>query len=124
LQKKHKSVGGLYFDFTKSLLPATTPMKIIITFIEILYWLNIFIVPIIFIGGASFVLYYNYPATWSLMLMISLTTASVIIGIRWAEKIRKTIGCSAFVNRRFSSPDLDSTNDRQKEDPNSKSDLV
>ncbi|MBS1690490.1 MAG: hypothetical protein JSS96_17290 [Bacteroidetes bacterium] len=87
-------------------------MKVIRLFIESLYWLNIFIVPVIFIGGSSFLLYYNYPAIWSLIIFLFLGALSIILGIYWAEKIRKTIGCSVFVNRIFWSPDA---NDKEDE---------
>jgi len=88
-------------------------MKIVQSLIESLYWMNIFIVPVVFIGGTGFLLYHQYPATWGFIIFLLLGISSIILGIYWAEKTRKTIGCSVFVNRIFSSPDVNGKDENQ-----------
>lgn len=88
-------------------------MKIVQSLIESLYWMNIFIVPVVFIGGTGFLLYHQYPATWGFIIFLLLGISSIILGIYWAEKTRKTTGCSVFVNRIFSSPDVNGKEENQ-----------
>ena len=73
--------------------------------------MNIFIVPVVFIGGGGFLLYHNYPNAWGLILFLLLGILSIILGIYWAEKIRKTIGCSVFISRIFGSQNVNGNED-------------
>jgi hypothetical protein len=81
-------------------------MKVVKFLVEGLYWLNIVFVPIFLLGGVGYLLYHYYATTLTLAACILLLVTGITLGIYWAEKVRKTIGCSVFVNRIFSSRDI------------------
>jgi len=82
-------------------------MKFLKIFIESLYWLNIFIVPVGVLGCIGFVIHHHYSVTWSLVLFVFLIIAGTGLGVYWAEWARRTMGCSVFVNSIFWSRDID-----------------
>jgi hypothetical protein len=71
--------------------------------VETLCWLNIFIVIPLILDLGTFVLYHNMPSRWTYVLFISSSVLGLVLGILWAEKVRKTIGCSVFMSSIFSS---------------------
>lgn len=82
-------------------------MKFVKFITEALFWLNIFIVPVLVSLISGYALYYFAATQWALACSVILVIAGVVSGILWAERVRKTVGCSVYVNRIFSSPDLD-----------------
>lgn len=78
-------------------------MKVLAFFVECIYWFGIFLSPAGIVGGAGVLVYYNYPTTWGLILMIALGVIGVTLGIVLAEYARRTVGCSVFWSR-ISSP--------------------
>ena len=82
-------------------------MKAVEFIVEALSWLNIFIVPAAFLSGAGFLVYHHYTTTLGLVLFIILAMTGITLGLFWAERVRKTIGCSTFMSRIFSSGDVE-----------------
>jgi len=82
-------------------------MKAVEFIVEALSWLNIFIVPAAFLSGAGFLVYHHYATISGLVFFIMLAMAGIALGLFWAERVRKTIGCSTFMSRIFYSGDVD-----------------
>ncbi|MBS1585295.1 MAG: hypothetical protein JSS82_07065 [Bacteroidetes bacterium] len=82
-------------------------MKAITFIVECLYWLNIFIVPTCLLTLLGYAGYYYIGEFPGMVCLVAFAITGIISGILWAERVRKTVGCSNYVNRIFSSPDLD-----------------
>jgi hypothetical protein len=82
-------------------------MKVLKFIIEGVYWLNIFIVPVALLAIPGFIIHHLYNNRFTLLLFLCSCLSGCVLGFLWAEKTRKTIGCSTFVNRIFSSEDVD-----------------
>ena len=67
-----------------------------------IYWLWIFIVPILIFGGIGFFLYLKSPE--NLPFAIILTVIAVVLGFLWAERVRKKEGLTDFFGRISSHP--------------------
>ncbi len=80
-------------------------MKLIIFFINAIYWLGIFIVPAGIIIFISSWLHLAGYINFIFAILISLT--GIIIGIILAEYIRKHYGLNNFYSRTSSSSDID-----------------
>jgi hypothetical protein len=80
-------------------------MKLFLFFINSIYWLWAFAVPVIVSGLPAWYLYEkahkNLP--WSVLLLI----AGVVAGVITAEAIRRKYGLVNFFSRLSATPDLD-----------------
>ena len=74
-------------------------MKFLESLIELFYWILIFVSPTLIFGFIGFVVYYNYHGNLGFMLFIGLSILGVGLGIYFAEKIRKSVGCAIFMTR-------------------------
>lgn len=74
-------------------------MKIIEWLIELFYWCIIFLCPTVILGFAGFLIYYNHKDNLGVFSFAALSVAGIAAGIYFAEKIRRTIGCSMFITR-------------------------
>lgn len=79
-------------------------MKIFMFFINAIYWLWLFIVPIIITGIPAFLLYEksvdNLP--WCIALLLT----GFVAGIYFAERERKTNGFTRFFSNLSETPDI------------------
>lgn len=74
-----------------------------------IYWLWLFIVPIILLGGAGLILYMQSEEY--LPFSIILGIAGAVLGFLWAEKIRNKVGLSEFFGRLLSFPEMTQKDD-------------
>lgn len=87
-----------------------TAMKFIIFLVHGIYWLWLFIVPVLILGGGGAIIYLQSEDY--LIYSITLTIAGVLLGFLLAERIRKKVGLPAFFGRLLSMPEM-----TQKDDP-------
>ena len=92
--------------------------KLRVGFIELICWIQIFLSPSVIIGFIGFACYKNVAGNSGVLLFVVLLAAGIGIGIYFAEKTRRTVGCSTLMFRMFASPDLN--NLKQSEDEDSK----
>ena len=74
------------------------------TLIEIAYWIAIFFSPVLLfsvIAGIIFISNEN-----NLWISIIFLSVGIILGIVWAERVRKKYGCSRYMGRILSTPDI------------------
>ena len=81
-------------------------MKLLKFIVEAIFWIQIFLCPAGIIGFIGFVIYKNYPQVWGIVVFVGLLFG-IALGIYFAERIRRTTGCSTFMARLFASPELD-----------------
>ena len=74
-------------------------MKFLETLVELVYWFLIFLSPTLILGFAGFVVYYNYKGDLGFIAFIGLSASGIILGVYFAERIRKTVGCAMFMTR-------------------------
>ena len=80
-------------------------MKKILSFIvELVFWLQIFITPVA-IGGvvALFIYVRNERLLWLSMIIAAI---AVVIGIVYAERVRRKHGTSRYVSKILATPDI------------------
>jgi len=65
--------------------------------VEIISWIAIFLSPVLGFGVAGAAIYFSNPNHWILAMIVA--SAGVIIGVVWAENVRKKIGCSNFLGK-------------------------
>lgn len=87
-------------------------------FIEGIFWLQIFLCPMLVGGIIAFLIYNSNPAL--LVLSIFFLALGFILGIVIAERIRRKHGCSRYLSRIISTPDIwpvdDEPTDKSKQD--------
>ena len=83
-------------------------MKVFMFFINVLYWLSIFLVPFGIFGFLALWLYSESQN--NLILSIIITIGGIILGIILAELIRRKYGLDNFFGRRIATPDVDGSN--------------
>jgi hypothetical protein len=70
-------------------------------------WIQIAISPIL-IGLIAGIVFYSYLSKpFGLVLGIAITTFGLLLGIRWAEKVRKKNGAVEFMSRVNATAELD-----------------
>ena len=74
-------------------------MKFLENLIELFCWCWIFLCPTLISGFIGFVIYYNYKGNIGIISFIGLSVVGVALGIYFAEKIRKSVGCTMFLTR-------------------------
>ena len=82
-------------------------------FINAIYWLWIVFVPTGILGLLGFWLY-NKPIE-NLPYSILLTLVGFVLGVLWAERIRKKEDLSFYFSRIMATPDLDEKKDNEKD---------
>jgi hypothetical protein len=82
--------------------------------IEFIYWVAIFISPLLFFGFVSFIIYQYYPAMKLLSLIICIL--GILSGVFIAERIRRKYGCSKYMSRLISTPDIWPTDTLDRKD--------
>ena len=83
-------------------------MKIFMFFINSFYWLAIFIIPAGILGFIS--LWYYLKSANNLLLSIIIGVIGIVLGIVFAETIRKKYGLDNFFGRISATPDIDGGN--------------
>lgn len=81
--------------------------KILAFFIEIIYWIQICISPLILTAFLSLGILSKYPNMYALGICILLGIISLFFGIKWANSVWRKRGTSYFVSRASASEDLD-----------------
>ena len=78
--------------------------KVLSFFIESIFWIQLFFVPV-GIGGliALFIYIGNQKLLW---LSITIAAASIIIGIVYAERVRRKHGTSRYASKIIGTPDI------------------
>jgi len=78
--------------------------KILSFFIESVFWIQIFIAPV-GIGGliALFIYIGNQKLLW---LSITIAVASIVIGVIYAERVRRKHGTSRYASKILGTPDI------------------
>lgn len=78
--------------------------KVLSFFIESVFWIQLFFAPV-GIGGliALFIYIGNQKLLW---LSITIATASIVIGIVYAERVRKKYGTSRYASKIIGTPDI------------------
>ena len=75
-------------------------MKFLECLVELLNWCIIFICPVIIFGVTGFVLYHNLQRGIGQLFFVPLSCIGIAIGIYFAERIRKTVGCTNFITKK------------------------
>jgi hypothetical protein len=73
------------------------------TIVELIFWVQIFLCPTAILGGAGFFIYIKYPNQGGIALFVLLSVLGAGLGIYFAERIRRNVGCSVFMSGMFSS---------------------
>jgi len=80
--------------------------------IEIIYWIAIFLSPVILFSAIAASIYIsNENNFWLSVIVLSL---GVVFGVLWAERIRKKYGCSRYMSKILSTPDISPDDDLQE----------
>ncbi len=74
-------------------------MKFLESLMEFFYWCVIFICPTAILSIIGFVINYNYKGDIGFFSFIGLSILGVALGIYFAEKIRRSVGCTYFITR-------------------------
>ena len=88
-------------------------MKIFELFINMIYWLWLFIIPAGILSAIGFFLYMNNSDNISYSIMLSI--CGCILGIFLAEKVRTKYGLTSFFGRISETPDIKDINSIDKE---------
>lgn len=82
-------------------------MNLIDKFVALLAWVQIMIAP--FSGGViiGFLVWGSRKDTTGMIVGIVIALVGLVMGIMWAEKIRKREGTMTFISKARSSPELD-----------------
>jgi uncharacterized membrane protein YedE/YeeE len=87
-------------------------MKFLEFLIELIYWFGIFLCPAVLFGFIGFVVHYNFNNPAGLLLSIVFYVFGVGLGVFFAERMRRAVGCSTFMTRM--TPWSDSEKDENK----------
>jgi hypothetical protein len=74
------------------------------TVIEIYYWFRIFISPVLASAIMAAIIYFTNSHNYG--ISIAVLVVGTIIGIVWAERIRKKYGCSAYFGKLLATPEF------------------
>ncbi len=74
-------------------------MKFISFFVEMIYWIQIFLCPTILIGLVGLASYGYMKNTTGMLLFFVFIVLGIGTGIYFAERVRRRIGCSTFMSR-------------------------
>ena len=85
--------GGRFYYLYYSLIS----MRFIANLIEVFCWCWIFLCPTIILGFIGFVFCYNYSGNIGIISFIGLSVLGSVLGVYFAEKVRKSMGCTVFL---------------------------
>ena len=83
--------------------------KIFFALVEIVCWIQIFLCPVLIFGITGFIGYANLSGGLAYASLIGGIITGTILGIYFAERVRRTIGCSTFLFKVSSSADIDNS---------------
>lgn len=72
--------------------------------IEVIFWLAIFLSPVIFFSAIAAFTYFSDISNFE--MAVSIFLVGIIGGIFWAERIRRKFGCSRYMSKILSTPDI------------------
>jgi membrane protein YdbS with pleckstrin-like domain len=75
--------------------------------IELINWIKIFLSPFIISVVAAILLFLSSENYWLQVLSVIIIILGIILGVYFAEKIRKKQGTERFMAKIYESPDLD-----------------
>ncbi|MEC6817158.1 hypothetical protein VXS05_19250 [Photobacterium toruni] len=81
-------------------------LKFVARFIHVLLWLKVVISPVLIGLVISVPICIIYDEI-NFYVIASFTVIGLIVGVIWAEKIRRTIGLSSFHGRLIATPEID-----------------
>jgi len=73
--------------------------------IEAIYWIGIFLSPTLLLGAVAIGIYFSNED--NLWISVILLFTGIVIGIIFAERIRRKYGCSYYMAKILSTPDID-----------------
>jgi hypothetical protein len=80
--------------------------------IEIIFWIAILCSPLLIGIAIAFIIYISSPKLeW---LSIAIVSLGFVTGILFAEKIRRKYGCTRYMSRLISTPDISPTDTYDK----------
>lgn len=83
-------------------------MKFFEKIVELINWLKIFLSPVVISLMLALVVYlYGRDNYWSQFFAAFIIVAGVVVGVYFAEKMRKKYGAENFMSKIYASPDLD-----------------
>ena len=82
-------------------------MNIIAKFVHLLLWLSVALSPTLFGVMIGVVLKFNLTGQLSELALPVCSAIGFALGAIWAERIRKTVGLSAFLGRLVGHRDID-----------------
>lgn len=88
--------------------------KILETIPKVIAWLQIAVAPLIVGGVAGFFIYAYYPNNLGVSMAVLTTVIGLVLGILWANRVRKKRGTVEHMSRVIATPELD----HQAEDAN------
>ena len=74
-------------------------MKFISFFVELIYWIQIFLCPTLLIGAIGLACYGYLKGPTGSLLFFAFIALGIGTGIYFAERVRRRIGCSTFMSR-------------------------
>ena len=78
--------------------------KLFSFFIELVFWIAIFLSPTLISGAIAFIIYINNNNLYWLSIAIGILGVSG--GVLFAERIRIKYGCSRYISRILATPDI------------------
>jgi uncharacterized membrane protein YfcA len=72
--------------------------------IELIFWVAIFSSPLLIGSAIAFILYLNMPKLEWLSIVIA--SIGALIGILFAERVRRKYGCTRYMSRLIATPDI------------------
>lgn len=92
-------------------------MNIFDKILELIAWLRIFISPLLIGVFICVLIWFNTEAVFLKVIALIILLIGFVLGIYFAEKVRKNTGTQAFISIINSSPDLDSINNSKQSIP-------
>jgi ABC-type bacteriocin/lantibiotic exporter with double-glycine peptidase domain len=86
--------------------------KIFQVIIEAIFWLGIFLSPLLISLIFAAILYFSNASL--LWLSIAIATLGLFAGVLFAERIRRKYGCTRFMSRIISTPDIWPTEEKKE----------
>lgn len=80
---------------------------LLISFFEWMNWIKIFISPTLLFGVIGFIIKLYFNSTMGNILFWILMIIGIIVGIVWANKVKRKHGTTHYMSRNDASSDLD-----------------
>ena len=82
-------------------------MKLLSVLVELICWLQIFICPVAIFGIVAIAAYNKLPGNAGMALAAASGAAGLALGVYFAERVRRRIGCSRFMSSLISRDNSD-----------------